>query len=440
MSGSGRGGHTVEPASARGKQFWTVENLTSPSTLLIVASALLCAIGLTTIFSASSIEAIEEGRDFWDEFLSQFIYMAVGLVFCVLTVKYCARLLFGRWFWAVWVLTALLLAMTLVMGSESHGATRWLVLGPISMQPSEFAKITIIVAAARQLALWRDGSYDAPNCVLRLALTSLSLCALVFLEKDLGTLLIVGATLVLMWVLAGARPRWVLATIAAGGVLVLIAVLAAPYRFARFSVWFDPYSDYYGDGWQIVHGIYAVASGGFWGVGLGNSTQKYSWLPEAENDFIFAVLAEETGFVGCLLVIGLFALLGWCGMRIGYRARERDGVASLVAYGLTIVILVQALLNIGGVLQVLPLSGRPLPFISSGGSSIVATLIMVGVLLGISDENERFESNRRATARRASHRDNLTVLDGGQRPPVRRTGGGAAPARPFDGPMERNRR
>ena len=239
-------------------------------------------------------------------------------------------------------------------------------------------------------------------------------------------------------ILAGARLAYVgiVAAVAVAAIAVLIAT--AGYRSARFAIWLDPYSDYYGDGWQLIHGLYAVASGGFWGVGLGNSSQKYSWLPEAENDFIFAILCEEMGFVGAVFVIGLFALFGWSGMRIAYQAKERDRVASLAAYGLTVIILVQALLNIGGVLQVLPLSGRPLPFISSGGSSIMATMIMVGLLLGIARDNEGFVADRRAADRRAAHRSNLTVLDGGTRPrPAPTAGEGTRPG--TDGPTYANR-
>ncbi len=399
----------------RGKQFWTVETLTSAPVLLLVAAVLLCAIGLMMVFSASSMELVEAGRNPWSEFAHQAIFLALAWVACLVVAHFGGTPWIERFFMILWVGVMVLLLAALVAGNESHGATRWLQIGPVSIQPSEFAKIVLIISAARLLAGWERGDYPWLRCMVRMVLFVGIPFLLILLEKDLGTLLILGATIVLMWILAGARLAYVgiVAVIAVVAVAALIAT--AGYRSARFAIWLDPYSDYYGDGWQLIHGLYAVASGGFWGVGLGNSSQKYSWLPEAENDFIFAILCEEMGFIGAIFVIGLFLLLGWSGMRIAYQAKERDRVASLTAYGLTTIILVQALLNIGGVLQVLPLSGRPLPFISSGGSSLVATMIMVGLLLGIARDNEGFVADRRAADRRAAHRSNLTVLDGGAR-------------------------
>ncbi len=437
-------GHTDEdaqgqrPGLGRGRQFWTVETLTSAPVLMLVSVVLLSAIGLMMVFSASSMELVEAGKNPWGEFAHQAVFLAVSWVACLVVAHFGGTPWIEKFFMALWVIVVALLLAALVAGSESHGATRWLYIGPVSIQPSEFAKIVLIIAAARLLTGWERGDYPWLRCMVRMVLFVGVPFLLILLEKDLGTLLILGASIVLMWILAGARLAYVgiVAAVAVAAIAVLIAT--AGYRSARFAIWLDPYSDYYGDGWQLIHGLYAVASGGFWGVGLGNSSQKYSWLPEAENDFIFAILCEEMGFVGAVFVIGLFALFGWSGMRIAYQAKERDRVASLAAYGLTVIILVQALLNIGGVLQVLPLSGRPLPFISSGGSSIMATMIMVGLLLGIARDNEGFVADRRAADRRAAHRSNLTVLDGGTRPrPAPTAGEGTRPG--TDGPTYANR-
>lgn len=401
----------------RGKQFWTVENLTSAPFLLVVATVLLCALGLVMVFSASSIEAVETGGHAWNEFVHQAAFMAVGVIGCLVVRRFGAAFWVEKAFYVLWFVTLGLLFLVLAMGDESHGATRWLYLGPISLQPSEFAKITIIMAAARLLAEWERGHIKRPLFfwlwVVALVLLPMGL---ILLQKDLGTLLILGATMFLMMILAGVRPLILLGIVVVGALVVGVLIATSGYRLARFLIFTNPYADYYGDGWQLIHGLYAVASGGFFGVGLGNSRQKYSYLPEAENDFIFAIIGEELGFLGALFVVGLFVLFGVSGMRIAYQARERNRVSSLMASGLTILIMVQALLNIGGVLQILPLSGRPLPFISAGGSSIVANMIIVGLLLGVACDTQRAALDERGNARR-SHRPTLSVVEGSTESP-----------------------
>lgn len=404
----------------RGKQFWTVENLTSAPFLLVLSTVCLCVLGVVMVFSASSIEAVESGAAAWKEFSQQALFMVVSLVACLVvraigTEVWASR----RWFYLLLVIIYVLLVAVLVMGRDSHGATRWIQIGPMSLQPSEFAKIVVILGAARVFALWERREATLSTLVVQSVLFIAVPFVLILVQKDLGTLLIMGASIFMMAILAGVRARTMLLVFAVCCVAVALLILSAGYRSSRFTIWLDPYSDYYGDGWQPIHGLYAFASGGFFGLGLGNSRQKYSYLPEAENDYIFAIIGEELGFLGALLVIGLFVLWGWSGMRIAYQARERSRVSSLAASGLTVLILVQALLNMGGVLGVLPLSGRPLPFISSGGSSILTCLIIVGLLLGVGRDNDLAASGVRAGERSRAlraERAHLTVIDGGQPP------------------------
>lgn len=395
----------------RGASFWTAEHLTSAPFLLIVATVLLCATGLIMVFSASSIESVSEGSVAWNELVHQAVFMAVAVVACVVVRLKGGDFWVVRFFWVLWICTFVLLMLVLVLGDESHGATRWLYVGPVSMQPSEFAKITTIMAAARLLVAWEKGSYSRSRMAVSTVLLIFAPMGLILAQKDLGTLLILAATMFLMLVLAGVDWRILVGLVIAGVLAVVVLVLTAGYRMARFTIWLDPYSDYFNDGWQLIHGLYAFGSGGFFGVGLGNSSQKYSYLPEAENDFIFAIIGEELGFLGCLFVVALFVLLGVSGARIARAARERSKVASLMAWGLTILILVQALLNMGGVLQVIPLSGRPLPFISAGGSSILANMIIVGLLLGVARDNERGIAPPESPCR--GRFDGFTVVHGG---------------------------
>ncbi len=399
----------------RGKQFWTVEHLTSAPVLLAVSTVLLCAIGLLMVFSSSSVEAVESGDSAWGDFLTQAIYMAISLVFCLIIRATGASFWIERIvFYALWGITLVMLILVLVMGSEGGGAVRWLEIGPFSLQPSEFAKIALVMAAARIFAGWERDEYRLRIALLLLAIFVLVPLILILRQNDLGTLLIIGASIFFMAVLVQKiKVRYLIITAAAIVAVVIVLILTAGYRSTRLSAWLDPYADYYGDGWQPIHGMYAFASGGFLGLGLGNSRQKYSYLPEAQNDYIFAIIGEELGFLGCFVVIALFVLWGWSGMRIAYKARSHSRVLALLAAGLTFMIEVQAFLNMGGVTGLIPLTGRPLPFISTGGSSIVSCLITVGLILGVARDCDRLPSRERPVRTAEADHPHLTVLDGG---------------------------
>ncbi len=418
---AGTGAVAKAPRVERGRQFWTVENLTSAPFLLILSTALLCVIGLVMIFSASSIEAVEDGNSAIASVRSQAIYLVVAVILCAMVRKMGSGTFWlETMFLILWIAVVLLLLAVLVVGDDSHGATRWLRLGPLSLQPSEFAKIALIMAAARLLAAWERDAISTKLLLWYMLIFIGAPFVLILLQKDLGTLLIVAGTIFLMAVLSGVKARYLVGIIVLGVAAVAALIWVAPYRMGRFTTWLDPEADYYGDGWQIIHGLYAFASGGLFGLGIGNSRQKYSYLPEAENDYIFAIIGEELGFVGAFVVIALFVVWGVSGWRIAAAARERSRASFLMASGMTIIILVQALLNMCGVLQILPLSGRPLPFISSGGSSLVASLITVGLLLCVSDDNDLALSTARS-----SSRSNLVLLEGGSGP-----GAGQGPGSP----------
>lgn len=412
----------------RGQRFWTVEHLTSAPFLLTASTVCLCVLGLVMVFSASSISLVESGDPAWDEFFSQAKYMLVSLLALLFLRVFGTRIwLSNAGFYVVLAFIYALLVLVLFKGTDSHGATRWIYIAGMSLQPSEFAKIVVVMGAARVLTKWEAQRVWNGRLLFEALLFIAVPFGLIFAQKDLGTLLIIGASIFLMAILAGARPRTMFFLFLGACGLVLAAILTSDYRRDRFSIWFDPYSDYYGDGWQLIHGAYAFASGGFFGLGLGNSRQKYAYLPEPGNDYVFAIIGEELGFLGAFSVILLFVLWGWSGMRIAYQARGRNRACSLGASGLTILILVQALLNMGGVLGVMPLSGRTLPFISSGGSSVLSCLAIVGLLLGVARDNELALSGERAAGqpRGRADRSHLTVLDGGQARPE-----GDAGARP----------
>ena len=410
--------------------FWTRENLLSPLMTLVICVIALCAIGLIMIFSASSIEAVEVGLASWSRLASQAVATAVAfIVFAVLINTNGEFWTSNRAIMLAWVATVALLAVVLVAGRESHGATRWIELGPLSLQPSEFAKISVLLAAARIFCERQEGNISLGAFVALMAVFVLFPFAMILLQKDLGTILIIGTTLLLVAILSGVRWWVLLAVVAVAALAVYALINTSGYRRDRLNAWLNPEADYYGDGWQLSHSLFAFATGGFFGVGLGNSPQKYSYLPEAHNDFIYAIIGEELGFIGAIVIVILFVVFGWAGMRIAHAAEGRSKASSLMAAGFTCCILVQALLNMCGVLQLLPLTGRPLPFVSAGGSSILSSMIMVGLIVCVARDNDLQKaldeavSSRRmrvvtggATRRGASGRERgMTMSSGGAR-------------------------
>lgn len=421
---------------ARGRKFWTVEHLTSAPFLLALSTALLCALGLVMVFSASSVEMVTEGLSPLYQVRSQALYLLMGVVVCVaVRAAGASAFVCSKVFYALWAVAVLLLVAVLAFGNNSHGATRWLVFGPVSVQPSEFAKLVVIMAAARILAGLELRELTLKRACVLGCVFVLAPLLLIYLQKDLGTILIVVASIFLMLILIGVPARYLVGLVAVGLVAVLLLVRAESYRSARFSIWLDPYSDYYGDGWQPIHALYAFASGGFFGLGIGNSRQKYSYLPEAQNDYIFAIIGEELGFVGAAFVIALFVLWGACAFKISYQAKERDRVTSLMVAGLASMVEIQALMNIGGTTGLLPMSGRTLPFISAGGSSMLSLMIVVGLILGAARENEAAASEARArrAARQRRPAVQLTVIEGGAARPRQRAGRPQEAVRP-EGP------
>jgi len=270
------------------------------------------------------------------------------------------------------------------------GATRWIDLGFISFQPSEIAKIGLIIFYASLLTknkerlkeMWRGFFYP-----LMFLLPVIGI--LVVIQNHLSATILIVMIIGIMMLMAGSRLRYFLTFGTAGaatglGALFLYAKLTGKgmFRITRLITFLNPFADVLGDGWQVVQSLYAIGSGGLFGVGLGNSTQKYSYIPEAHNDFIFSIVAEELGFLGCVLVIVLFALFIWRGILIAIKAPDMFG--SLIAVGITSMVGLQAIINIAVVTSSMPNTGMPLPFFSYGGTSLLILMASVGILLNIS--------------------------------------------------------
>jgi len=388
--------------------------------LLAVVGA-LCAFGLVMVYSASEALGYAWFGNPSYYFERQLAYMAVGIVL-LLGV---ARLDYHRWRdWAPGLAAAALLLLALVLlphvSSERLGARRWLSIGPLSLQPSALATLAAIVFFARWLSA-RGPAVRTFLIARRYLLLVAVLLTLVLLERDLGSSMVLAASALTLLILAGGRKRHLLLIVGALGAIGWLAVRSEPYRGVRIASFRDPFSDPLNSGFQSVESLLALGSGGWHGVGLGNSIQKYQWLPEAHTDFIFAIIGEELGLIGTLAVIGAFMVLGWRGVRAARRAPDTFG--ALLAGGITAWIGVQAFVNMAAVTGVTPTTGITLPFISSGGSSLLATLLATGVLCNISAQGRRHAEVRRA------HVDRWRG-DGRPPDPRDRGGLGAAPARP----------
>ncbi|MBX5464292.1 MAG: putative lipid II flippase FtsW [Clostridia bacterium] len=350
---------------------------------ILVPVLLLLAIGLVMVLSASAPEALVTYGDAYYFFKRQLVWALLGGA----GMAVAARIDYPRWRrWAAPLMSATLLALVLVLvpgvGIESHGARRWLGFSSLSLQPSEMAKMTAVVFFAHLLARTPRGAKDVVRGLLPVVAGVAVLGALIMMEPDLGTAVTIAGTAFALLVVAGIYASHALAAGVAAVPLLAYLIFGEGYRRQRFLAFLDPQADPLGAGYHITQGLYALGEGSLFGSGLGNSLQKYFYVPERHTDFIFTILADELGFVGSLAVILLFAVLAWRGFRVALHAPDRFG--ALLAAGVTAAILVQAVVNIGVVGSVLPITGIPLPFVSFGGSSLVFSLSSVGILLNVS--------------------------------------------------------
>ncbi len=380
---------------------------------LLLAVGALTAFGLIMVFSASEVQGWLWFHNPAYYFEHQLIWLSLGLVLLFAA----ARIDYHRLrplAWPLGVVTVVLMVLVLLphFGVEVNGARRWLRLGPLQMQPAELAKIAAIVFMALWLERHRDRLSSLENGVVPfLALLGFTIL-LVILERDLGTTLIVAGILLAQFLVAGGRKRHVLLLALIMALCVYLFIRMEPYRLHRILAFVDPWSDPLNTGFQAIQSVVALGSGGFAGLGLGHSIQKYQWLPFAHTDFIFAIVGEETGLLGTSAVLALFGLFAYRGYRVALKAPDAFG--SLLACGVTTWIALQALINIAAVTVTLPTTGIPLPFISYGGSSLAITLLAVGILLNVSTQSEKVGWIRHASID-LGRRNGRTLVPGDRR-------------------------
>ncbi|MCW2637052.1 MAG: ftsW, partial [Blastococcus sp.] len=346
--------------------------------LVLGAAGLLLTIGLVMVFSASSIEAALADEPAWAPGVQQVVWAVLGIGAMLIALRLPAGFL-RRWspIALIAVVVMLLLVLVPFIGVELNGARQWFDLGFAHLQPSEVAKLVFALWGAHVLAL-RERYLTTTSLLIPVLPVFGVLSLLLIVEPDFGAVVSLGLVLVgLLW--AGGMPlRWFAWFILAGAVMLGALVTFAPYRMARITSFLDPFADPTDGGFQAVRGMYALATGGLWGVGLGNSAMKWNLLPHAESDYIFAIIGEELGFLGCLVVVTLYGVLAYAGFRIARRSADR--FVQLACVSITVWLIGQAAMNMGYVVGLLPVTGVQLPLISAGGTSLVLTLFIVGLL------------------------------------------------------------
>jgi cell division protein FtsW len=348
--------------------------------VLLAIVIVLNLVGLVMVLSASQVTALHDYGSSWYYFIRQLMWVGIGLVAFVVTIQVDYRK-WRRIAVPLLGVSLVLLVLVLVAGTEVTGSQHWLGIGDLRIQPSELAKLALLVFAADLLAR-RSDQMHRTEITLRPILVILVLFAgLVLLQPNLGTTLIMTSIVLVLLFVAGTPLRSVGSVVGLGLGGAVVLAIVAPYRRDRLLAFLDPWADPQNTGYQLIQSRVAIASGGLTGRGLGASRAKWEFLPFAHTDFIFAVISEELGLVGAALVLALFVAFGVFGISVALRAPDSFGM--LLAAGVTAWIMVQAFVNIGAVLGVLPITGVPLPFVSFGGSSMLVTMVAAGLLLNV---------------------------------------------------------
>lgn len=359
---------------------------------LVITVLLLLSLGLVMVLSASSPTSLQKYDNSYYFFIRQLIFATLGLIGMYFVSRIDYRI-YQKFYKQAWWLSIILLVVVLIFGTDSHGAKRWIDLKIITFQPSEIVKFLMIIFYSGILVKNRNELGKFGKGLVKHVLFLAPIIGLLLLEPHVSTSMVIIITCCIMMIMAGCKFWQFLVSgiVAVGGIGSIATVLYMAsakfqekfqYIVTRFITFTDPWKDATGDGWQIIQSLYAIGSGGLFGAGLGESKQKYLYLSEPHNDFIFSIIAEELGFVGCILVFVLFAVFIWRGVLIAMKAPDMFG--SLVAVGITSLVGVQAIINVAVVTSSMPVTGMQLPFFSYGGTALFILLCEVGVLLSIS--------------------------------------------------------
>ena len=368
--------------------------------VLIIIIIILLSFGIVMILSASAPSALAETGDSYTYVTKQIIFAVIGLAIMWFVSKIDYRI-YKKFYWAIYWISVGVLFLVLIpgLGTEVSGARRWINLGFTQFQPSEITKIGMIIFYAGYLTDHKEELRSFTKGFIKPLLFIIPPVAIaLFIQNHLSVGIVMSAITFIMMLMAGCRLIYFIVCggiVGGGGIAALAIYLSsagesagdANFRLGRILNYMDPWQDPTGTGWQTIQSLYAIGSGGLFGVGLGESKQKYLYVSEPQNDFIFSILAEELGFIGCIVVIVLFALFIWRGIIIAMKSQDIFG--SLLATGITSLVMVQVVINIGVVTNTIPNTGMSLPFFSAGGTALIMLLGMCGILLNISKSRSK---------------------------------------------------
>ena len=354
---------------------------------LFIVLMLICAFGLVMLFSASYYDAQSTHNDGLYFVKKQLIFFGIGLA-ALLILSHIKYTVYQKVIFFGYLALIALLVLTLLIGEERNNAKRWINLGGFDLQPSELAKFVLVVLAADIMTKKRNKMGSFLHGVLPLLIYMVIPCALIVKQPNFSMVIILGVTMFIMLYLGGAKA-WHLLVMIVGGVIAIflvIKVLGYSHPLKRLNTFFDPWSSSSGDGYQVVQSLYAFGNGGLFGQGINYSRQKLLFLPELQNDFILPIIGEELGFFGCLGLLAAYMFVIYRGIRIAMRCRERFG--SLTAAGITCILAIQVIVNVAVVTGSIPATGQTLPFVSSGGTSMIVFMAAMGILLNVSRYTE----------------------------------------------------
>lgn len=351
--------------------------------ILLISTIILISFGVLMVYSSSSIWAEYKYNDAFKFVKSQFIFFLIGLMLIYITSKmnpefleeHSNKLLFGCF---------ILLALVLIpgIGKVRNGSRSWFGIGPLGIQPSEFSKLGLIIYTSKYLSHNNKNIKNIKKGLLPLFLVICIFFLLIMLEPDFGTAMVIILTLVVLIFISGPDISFFLKIGLIGLVGIVILIVIAPYRLKRITAYLNPWSDPLGSGFQIIQSLYAIAPSSLLGSGFGNSIQKNFYLPEPQTDFIFSIIVEEFGIIGVILVLGLFSIIFYRSIKISLR--QNDLFKKYLSFGLSFGLILQVMLNILVVTGTIPTTGITLPFLSYGGSSLLISMISIGIILSIS--------------------------------------------------------
>lgn len=349
---------------------------------LFVIILILLAIGINMVFSASMYEDKQIYKDSYYHLKRQLIWAALGIGAMIAASNFNLKLLKNRKLISFSILATLALLVIVLFMPDKNGASRWIGVGSLGVQPSEIAKIVLIIYLADNISRKGEKIKSLLQGVLPILIVGGLFAGLIIIEPNMSTAVIIMTVTIIMLFVGGAKKSHIASIFIIGASLAVLAIIIEPYRMARFTGFINPWADPLDTGYQAIQSLYALGAGGPFGMGFGMSRQKQYYIPEAQNDFIASIIGEELGFLGIAIVVILFALLVWRGLKIAVNCKDK--FKSLVATGITALLAVQSSINLLVVSSSMPITGVTLPLISYGGSSLLFTMISLGLLLNIS--------------------------------------------------------